>query len=189
MGVQPSEPLAQTLFLADGFTLAGDGSFGTTTGSCVRMCSLPAHRKVASVTHPTVRADLDQSFDIHRDRLAKIAFYTTLLVDYLLNRQRFTIGEILYLGPDLHLGRIQDSQRSIATDPENVGQADLDPFTWWQVHSRYACHDLFLHRRYVPTKIQRNHLTLALLMLGILTDNPYDTLAFDNFAFAAHSLD
>src|SRR4029079_10981475 len=60
----------------------------------VRLGSLAAHRQVAPVAHPAVRADLDQPLDVERDLAPQIAFHLVAAVDQLAEPVDLLLGEV-----------------------------------------------------------------------------------------------
>jgi hypothetical protein len=83
-------PLRQPLLLAAN----ADGLLGTASLARIRLRSLAADRQVASVAHPAIRADLDQSLDVQRDLAAQVTLDLVAPVDELAQPVDLLFGQV-----------------------------------------------------------------------------------------------
>src|SRR5690242_1290644 len=74
--VVSSQFLVRSLCLSCGLLLVRDRALARTlAGTRVGVGALSADRQITAVTRATVRADLDETLDVHGDVFAKIAFH------------------------------------------------------------------------------------------------------------------
>jgi len=148
----------------------------TLTGAGIRVRSLSTRRKADTVTNTAVAADIFESLDVHGDFLAEISFDSAKLLDNLSDPLDFILGKILNLNALVNAGRFQNLSRSGTANAVNIGQRDFDPFIGGQFNTGDTSH------RIPP-------LTLLLLMLRIITDNPDYASTANNLAVITNSLD
>src|SRR4051794_1143802 len=139
----------------------------------VRLGSLAADRQVATMAHPSVRADLDEPLDVQRDLAAEVALHLVAPVDQLAEAVDLLLREVADagVGVDVRLG--QDLLGGGQADPEDVSEGDLDPLLAGNVDAGDACH----------------RSALPLLVLGVGADDHHGAVATDDLAVVAARLD
>src|SRR5690606_542017 len=134
-----------------------------------------AHREVAAVPHPAVRADVHEALDVHRDLGAQRTLDAIELLDLLAELVHVRVRQVADALLGVHAGRFEDAPGEDAPDAVDVSQADLDLLVARKVHAGNTSH---------------GRLTLPLLVLGIaLADDPRDTRTLDHLAVLANRLD
>src|SRR5262249_47682835 len=118
-----------------------------------------------------IGADLHQPFDVLGTIAPQISLDLAVL-DRLAQLHDLFLGEVLgrRVGVDAGLG--EDLQGGRATDPEDVGEADFDPFV----------------DRDVDPCDARHRSALPLLVSGVLADDQDRAIAADDLALLAHRL-
>src|SRR5262245_2517125 len=104
------------------------------------MGALAAARQPAAMTVATVRPDLDEPLDVHRDVLAQVALDLALVRDDLPDTPQLVLGEVLDAAVHVHLRLAQDVVRAGAADPVDVRQTDLDPLVLRKIYTGDSCH-------------------------------------------------
>jgi hypothetical protein len=137
--------------------------------------SLPSQGQIPSVTHPPVGADFDQAPDVLSDLLAEITFDPTLVLDDLPDAASLIFGEVLDLDRFFDPRCFEDLPRPCPPDTIDGGQANPDLFARGEVDTCYSRHGFTL--------------PLSLLVFGVFTDHPHDTVAPDDLALWTHSFD
>src|SRR5207249_3755293 len=139
----------------------------------VRLGSLAADGQVAAVTHPAVRADLDEPLDVEGDLTAEVAFDLVATVDQLAQPVDLLLGQVAHPRVRVDVGLGEDLLGGRQADPEDVGQGDLDP----------------LLARDVDTGNAGHRSALPLLVLGIGADDHHGAVATNDLAVVAARLD
>ena len=120
-----------------------------------------------------VRADLDETLDVERDLAPQVAFDLVAAVDQLAQPVDLLLGEVPHPGVrvDVRLG--QDLLAGRQTDPEDVGERDLDA----------------LLARNVDAGDTGHRLPLPLLVLRVGADDHHGAVATNDLAVVAARLD
>src|SRR5829696_6867045 len=105
----------------------------------VGLRTLAADRQAAAVAQTAVGADLHQPFQVLRALATQIALHLAPL-DCLAQAHGLVLGQVLDAGVGVDLALGEDFARGRATDPEDVGEPDLDPLVDRDVDPRDACH-------------------------------------------------
>src|SRR5687767_11348205 len=96
----PSASMTRLLFFAVAIGLLGhlllarDRAAWTLLGSCIGVRPLTANRKSATVPNATVRADVHQALDVHRDLGAQRALDPVVALDRLTKAIHITVIEV-----------------------------------------------------------------------------------------------
>src|SRR5271157_2819897 len=112
----------------------------TLAGAGVGVGALPADGQAAAMTIPTIRTDLDEPLDVHRDVFAQIAFDVAALLDDLTDAVDLVFIEVAHLLGGLHIGRAENALRARIPDAENVRQRDNDVLVARKIHACNTCH-------------------------------------------------
>ena len=94
------------------------------------------------MTHPAVRADLDQPLDVERDLAPQIAFHLVAAVDQLAEPVDLLLGQITDTGVRVDIRLDEDLLGRWQAKPIDVGQGDLDPLLAGNVDSGNSGHTL-----------------------------------------------
>src|SRR5205085_2608462 len=130
--------------LLPGFLLAGDAEAPRTlTAARVRLGALTANRQAAAMTQAAVGTDLHQAFHVLRTITPQIT-PDFAVVHPVAEFDRLVLGQVLALDPGVDPGLLEDFQRGRMTDPEDVGEPDLDPLAIGDVDACDTCHALAL---------------------------------------------
>jgi hypothetical protein len=143
-------------------------------GARVGVGSLASARKPASVAETTVATEIHQSLDVHVDLTTKVAFDLEVLVDALADL--LDVGVVEILGA-LALGNprnLTDLLRVMRADSVDVLQRNHRMFPTWKVDTCDTSHVL---------------LSLPLLVAGVVTQDPHDTLAAHDLALLTNFSD
>src|SRR5439155_9312383 len=116
----------------------------------VGMRTLPAHRQVAAVAVPTIRADFDESLDVHRNFLAQVAFHHSLALDDLADAVDLVFREILHLLHGIDLRLVQNPGGSRVSNSVNVSQRDIHVLVTWKIDACNTCHSAPRFCRRIP---------------------------------------
>jgi hypothetical protein len=101
---------------------------------------LPADRKIAPVAVAAVRADFNQSLDVHGDFLAQVAFHRAFFFNNLADPGNLVFVQVLDLLAGVNARAHQNGHRARPADAINVGQPNFRPFGAGQINSCDACH-------------------------------------------------
>src|SRR5271157_2592510 len=112
----------------------------TLAGAGVGVGALPTDGQAAAMTIPTIRTDLDEPLDVHRDVFAQIAFDVAALLDDLTDAVDLIFIEVAHLLGGLHIGRAENALRARIPDAENVRQRDNDVLVARKIHACNTCH-------------------------------------------------
>jgi hypothetical protein len=123
----------------------------------------------------TVRADVHESLDVHRDFSAESSLYAEVLLDRLTEAIGVRVIEIANALFGIDASLLENALRGRAANSEDVGQPDFQLLLAWKIH---AC-------RYVPFI---SALTLLVLWISAAND-PNHALALDHLAVLADRLD
>jgi hypothetical protein len=125
------------------------------------------------VAHSAIRADLRQPLDRLLALAAEVTFDLQVAVDVALEPGDLLVGQVANLGVAGKVEFDADLARRRLADPENVGEADLEP----------------LLRRDVDAGDSGPGLALPLLVAGIAANNHGRAMPLDHAAALAHRLD
>jgi len=120
-----------------------------------------------------ITTDFNKSFYIKINFFTKCTFYFVPLVDNLTYAVDLLIAQVFDSGIGIYAAGSQDLFARVSAYAVDVLQRDFYSFFFWYVYTGYTCHAI------TPA------LSLALLVFGILTNDPHYTTAPDNFAFIA----
>src|SRR5579863_255746 len=135
-----SWPLAD-LSLRRRLLLLGYGSLARPlAGARISVSALPADRQVTTVPVAAVGANLDETFDIHRDFLAQITFHQTFRFDHLANTVDLVLAQVLHLLHGFHFGLIKNAGGARNANAVDVGQRDIDALGAREVNACDTCH-------------------------------------------------
>src|SRR5579872_4335750 len=115
------------------------------------MCALTADRKVPAVAESAIGTDFDETLDVHRNFLAKIAFHQSFGLDDRTNAVDLFFAEVLHLLHGLDFRFVENSSGAGMTNPVDVGQCDIDVLLAGKIHACNTCHE-FLNP---PTSSER----------------------------------
>lgn len=127
------------------------------------------------MTNSSVGADLDETPDVLSDLFSQISFNAPLILNHLSDAASLFFRQVLDLDCRFDLGCPENLARPSPSDAVDIGQTDPDLFARRQIDSCYSRHGYTL--------------PLSLLVFGVLTDHPNDTVAPDDLALWTHSLD
>jgi hypothetical protein len=96
-------------------------------GSGIGPGTLAPHGQVATMPLTTVRPDLRQTLDVHRDFASKIALDLELPIDVLTNPSDIALRKVLDPRVWIHIGRLQDLIAPAEPNAIDVGQPYLYP--------------------------------------------------------------
>src|SRR5262249_43667182 len=126
--------------LLPGFLLAGDAQPPWALAAArVGLRALATDGQAAAVTQAAVGADLHQPFDVLRAFPPEGTLDLTVL-DRVAQLDRLVLGQVFALDPGVDPGLLEDFESGRVTDPEDVGEADLDPLVIWNVNAGDTCH-------------------------------------------------
>jgi hypothetical protein len=120
-----------------------------------------------------VRADLDETLDVERDLAPQVPFDLVAAVDQLAEPVDLLLGEVPYPGVRVDVRLRQDLLARRQTDPEDVGESDLDA----------------LLARNVDAGDTGLRLPLPLLVLRVGADDHHGAVPTNDFAVVAARLD
>jgi hypothetical protein len=127
------------------------------------------------VSKSTIRTNLYQTADVHRDLPPKVTFHSVFALYDLSQLAGLGVRQISYTSIRADTGHSQDLPAARRADTKNVRESYLDTLVSWEIYSRYSCHDL--HPR----------LALPLLMLWIfLANNPHNAFSADYLTLITH---
>src|SRR5262249_47675300 len=139
----------------------------------VRVRALTADRKALAVTQAAVAAEVHQALDVHRDLAAQVAFdLDALALEHVADGAQIVLVEIVAALVGRDLGRFEHAKRRGLANPVNVGERDLDALVARKVDAGDA-----------------SHLTLPLLVLGVLADDAHDALPAHHLALRTDLFD
>src|SRR5688572_7198555 len=120
--------------------LLGDSATRTLSGTGIRMSPLSPNRKSPAVAQTPVATDLHETFDIHGNGFAQIAFHHSVPLNNIAHADYLVFGQILYLRTEIHASLLADLGGSGSPDSIDIGQADLNPFVNREIDSRDSSH-------------------------------------------------
>jgi hypothetical protein len=127
-------------------------------------------------------ADLHLAADVLLDVAAEVAFDLEVLIDVGADLVDLFVGQITDPGVAIELELVGDLLGGRLTDPEDVGERDLQPLLAGDVYAGDSCHVCLL-----PALSLRS--ALALLVPGVRADDLDAPVATDHLALLAHLLD
>jgi hypothetical protein len=146
----------------------------TLAGARVGVSSLAATRKAAPVAEPTVATEVHEPLDVHVDLATKVTLDLEVLVDALTDLFDVCVVEILGAFALGDTGELADLLRMMRADPVDVLQRNHCMFATWKVDACDTSHVL---------------LSLPLLVAGVVTQDPHDTLAAHDLALLTNLSD
>jgi hypothetical protein len=102
--------------------------------------ALSANGQAALVTQATVGAQVNQALDVHGDFLAQLTFDGVLTLDDVTETGNLDLGEILNPNLGFNLCASEDKTGSVPSNPENVGQRNINALVAWKVHALNTSH-------------------------------------------------
>jgi hypothetical protein len=126
------------------------------------------------MTRATIRSEINEALDRHRDRAAKITFHDTRLVDDLTERVDVVAVQIASFFVLVHAGLGDNLRRGALTDAENRRQRDIDTLSVGQIDACNTSHT------------ESPGLSLTLLVLFGGANHADDTLASHDFALVTN---
>jgi hypothetical protein len=112
---------------------------GSLAGPGIGFGSLTAHRKATSVAQTTIRSDVNQAFDIHRNLTSQVSLNVIIAFDRLPKFGDIFVGQGMYPSIRIDAGFLQYLRGRSGTNTKNITQANFDPFVLRQVNSSYSC--------------------------------------------------
>src|SRR6185312_5349489 len=139
----------------------------------VRVRALAADREALAVAQTTVAAEIHQALDVHRDFAAQVAFdLDAERLEDVADGAHVVLVEIVAALVGRDLGLLEHSRRRSLANAVDVRERDLDALVARKVDAGDA-----------------SHLTLPLLMLGVLADDAHHTLAAHHLALRTDLFD
>ena len=126
--------------LADCLLLVGHRALRALAGASVGVGALAADREALAVTDALQAADLDLALDVALDVAAQVAFDLQVLVDVGADAVDLVLGEVRDLRVRVEFEFRADLLRRGQTDPEDVGERDLQPLLAGDVDAGDTCH-------------------------------------------------
>lgn len=130
---------------------------------------------------PPIATNIHQALDIGRHLTPQITLDFILVLDLLTDPGELLISKIVTPDTGVDLNLPQNLLRSAPSDSVDIGQGDDYSLVSGQIHPSYSGQWILLLK---PPRLS----TLALFMLGILTDHPDNPAPLDQFAFIANLL-
>jgi hypothetical protein len=127
---------------------------------------------------PSVSPNVHQAFYVHGDITPQVPFHFMIFLDDATDSGHFFFGQVFHSDLFSNLGFLQDVPRNGGTHSVYVGQGNSRLLIFGNIYTRYSRH-CFSFRK----------LTLPLLMLGVLTNNPHDSTTADHLAFTTNWFD
>ena len=147
--LQESQPLTRSLLavylmspLLGDLLLACDRYALALACASVRVGSLAAHGKTLAMAEALVAADLYLPLDVLRNLAPKVTLDLVVRIDELADSKDLGIREITNLCVVVDVERFEDLIRPRSSDPEDIGETDLDPLVPREVNSGNTCHAL-----------------------------------------------
>jgi hypothetical protein len=138
--------------------------------------ALPVDRQTAAMAQAAVAAEVHQALHVHLHFAAQIALDLVVGLEKLADLLDLTLGELFGHPVGRNPGLRADGARRRLADPVEVRERVDDVLVTGEVDACDASH-VFLS------------LTLALLVAGVLADDPHDALAADHLALVTDLLD
>jgi hypothetical protein len=153
------------------------------------------------MTHATVTTKIHQALDAHRDFTTQIAFDCNLAY-FITQTLQVTVRQLFDLDGTLNTSAIAYFLCACATDPVNRSQCNFGMLMIGNIYACYTSHvptcssplsgcDLVIrnteNRELYLIRITQS--TLTLFMAWISTNDPDNTIATNDFAIAANTLD
>jgi hypothetical protein len=174
---------------------AADRPLRTTACARVGPRALSAQRQTAAVTDATIRTDIHQTLDIHRDLAAKVTLNANLFVNQITQSVGLVVRQIANTGVRADLRPLEQLLAGVKSDAIDVGQCYLNTLLARQVDTRNSGH-VFTSIHAIRYQTQRRwysgsavQLTLSLLMPGVRANNANDTLPANDAAALASLAD
>src|SRR5258705_4507867 len=120
--------------------LAGDRAARPLLRARVGVRPLTAHRQPATVADATVRSDVHESLDVHRDFGAQRTLDPVFLLDDAAQLLHVGVREVADAQRRVDPRLLQDLHGRGPSDPENVGQSDLDLLVLREIDARNTRH-------------------------------------------------
>src|SRR5207249_7909966 len=126
----------------------------------VCMRALTAHGKRAPMSQATISPNVHQTFNIHLDALAQVAFDLALSFDHRTNAAQIVFAQILDTRIKIYIRLSQDRGRTRSANSVYSSKTDLRAFVGRKIDASYTSH----------------YLSLSLFMLRIAADDAQHTL-------------
>ena len=94
------------------------------------------------MTKTLVAADLHLALDVLLDVAAQVTFDLQVGIDVRADAVDLFIGEVAHARVGVEIEVRDDLLRGRLPDPEDVGEADLQPLLAWNVDASYTCHSV-----------------------------------------------
>src|SRR6266480_4444700 len=111
-----------------------------TAGAGVGPGALSAHGQAAPVAQPAIGPDLHQALDVERDLAAQLAFDLGFLVEDVAETTDLLVVQILDAHVWIDVRDRQHTPRGMGTNPEDIGEGDLDALLAGNVNAGNSCH-------------------------------------------------
>src|SRR2546428_136233 len=108
------------LFLTRCFLLRDGCAARTFAGARIGMRALAAHRKPTTMAQAEIRANVNQTLDVHLNSLAKVAFDFALRLENCANAAQLFLAEIAHACIETHLRFVQNRRRARSANSVNV---------------------------------------------------------------------
>src|SRR5699024_11829344 len=105
-----------------------------------------------------------------------------VLVNIVSQLRRVVVGQVCYTDVGVDAGGGADVGRGLAANPVDIGKSNLDSLVSGQVNAGNTSHTY-------TSMVLPAPLALALLVLGVVTDDHDLALALDNLALFTHVFD
>src|SRR5262249_46514169 len=122
--------------LLPGLLAAGDGLLRALARARVRSGALAVDGQAAPVTQALVAADLDLALDVGGDLAPQVALDLDVAVDEAAELGDLFVGQVTHARVARDADRVAHRLRRGASDPEDVGEGDLQPLLAGDVDSR-----------------------------------------------------
>ena len=126
------------------FFLPATVRFGPLRVRALGLGALSAHGQATAVAEALVRADLDLAADVGGDLAAKVTLHLVVGLDVVAKRDQLVVGEVLDADRFVDLGRLEDLDRTGATDAVDVRKRDHHALVARDVDAGKTCHAVLL---------------------------------------------
>src|SRR5580698_43381 len=133
--------VSQSLSLSRRLLLGCYCAFARTFASPgIGVSALSANWQIAAMAIPTVGADFDEPFNVHRNFLAQIAFHQTLGLDYLPDAVDLILAKVLNLLHRFNFRLIENAGGARIADSVDIGQRNINVLVARKIDACNACH-------------------------------------------------
>jgi hypothetical protein len=134
------------------------------------------------VTDTAVAVNFYKTLDVESNVTAKVTFYYVVVLDLVTELSNLIFSEVLSTGVGIDAGLCKDVICTLAADTVDVGKSNLNTLGIRNINTSYTSHSVN------PFFLLNSRLTLTLLMLGVLADDHYTAVSFDDLALFADLL-